>query len=268
MTIPEFQDEVWNHYRKNKRILPWREHIVPYHVLISEIMLQQTQVPRVLAKFPSFISHFPDFKTLAEASLSEVLREWQGMGYNRRGKYLKETAGIIHHKYKDQIPTDPEAVDEMPGIGPATARSIITFVYNTPQVFIETNIRRVFIHHFFTDAESVDDTEILPLVMQSLPPDDPREWYYALMDYGSTLAKLIKNPNRKSKQYTKQSRFEGSKRQVRGAILREVLKNNSVSKQRLLELLPFEKGRGEGVLSDLVKEGLITEREGEYSIKE
>lgn len=269
MDDEDFKRIVSQFYSQHKRILPWRESIVPYHVLITEIMLQQTQVPRVLIKFQEFIAVFPDFKTLAESSLLDVLRVWQGLGYNRRGKYLHETARIIHHTYHDLIAADPELLVALPGIGPATARSIVTFVHNKPEIFIETNIRRVYIHHYFQDRAEIEDKDILPLVERTLDKENPREWYYALMDYGTDLGKRVSNPNRKSKHYSKQSRFEGSKRQVRGAILRELLKKNKpMNKVELSEVLTQEQGRVTEVLIDLAKENLIIERGGEYSIRE
>lgn len=163
-----FKNTIWNHYKQNKRILPWREIISPYGVVISELMLQQTQVPRVLVKYPEFLVSFPDFTALANAPFDKLLRVWQGMGYNRRAKYLQCIAKKIMEEYQGVVPQNPRVLETFPGIGPATARSIITYIYNKPEIFIETNIRRIYIHHFFADATNISDKEIYPLVEKTV----------------------------------------------------------------------------------------------------
>lgn len=185
-------------------------------------MLQQTQVSRVLTKYEPFINFFPDFPTLASASFEQILKLWSGLGYNRRALHLHKSAKIIAQELKSNISSDPLLLEKLPGIGKATAASIVVFSYNTPLVFIETNIRRVFIHHFFKDGIKVHDRDIYPLIERTLDQEDPREWYYGLMDYGSYLSKIVQNPNRKSTHYVRQSKFEGSVRQQRGKILREL----------------------------------------------
>ncbi|MBP9690543.1 A/G-specific adenine glycosylase [Candidatus Woesebacteria bacterium] len=266
MTIPALQQIVWSFYQKHKRTLPWRDTIDPYWIVVSEIMLQQTQVSRVLIKFPEFIAAFPSFKALSQAPLDEVLRAWQGMGYNRRAKFLREIASIIYLKHGGVLPKDPDVLDSFPGIGPATARSIVTFAYNSPEVFIETNIRRVLIHHFFADATHVDDKDIIPILTQTIDTSHPREWYYALMDYGSYLGKITVNPNRKSKQYTKQSAFEGSSRQVRSECLRAVLVDHALSFSELCEKTGHESAWVKRAVQELVKEQMIQEKNGIFSI--
>ncbi|HRN71091.1 MAG TPA: A/G-specific adenine glycosylase, partial [Candidatus Woesebacteria bacterium] len=209
---------------------------------------------------------FPDFQSLAKASNIDLLRVWQGMGYNRRALYVREIAKIISEKYNGVVPQDPDMLDAMPGIGPATARSIIVYTYNKPELFIETNVRRVFIHHFFEDTEGIADSEIFPILDNALDKKNPREWYYAVMDYGTWLGRNIINPNRKSTHYVKQSKFEGSKRQVRGAILKELVKGDR-EKEDLLVSLGFEKERVYDVLRELEKEGFVAEKRGKYKIK-
>lgn len=276
MNTSSFQSLIWNFYKEHKRQLPWRPPTLqiqkdgtlnPYHILVSEVMLQQTQVSRVLQKFPLFIQAFPSFAHLAAAPLESVLRAWQGMGYNRRGKYLHETAQIITQKYLGVISQDPMELVQLPGIGPATAGSIIVFIYNKPLVFIETNIRRVFIHHFFKDSFHIHDKEIMSLVEKTLDHNNPREWYYALMDYGSYLAKHIPNPNRKSKHYTKQSKFAGSNRQIRGAVLQFLLEKNHQKRASIYQSLEFENVRIDAVLQDMKREGFVKVEKEVYSIK-
>jgi len=215
---------MWKFYGSHKRDFPWRNTSDFYNIWVSEMMLQQTQTSRVIDKYNEFIRTFPDFQSLANAPQSEVLRLWQGLGYNRRALYLKRSAEIITvaNKENQKIVTT-EFLVTLPGIGPNTAGAIYAFTMNKPVVFIETNIRRVMINEFFKNQSTVDDKEILQLIEQTLDSNNPREWYYALMDYGAYLAKTISNPNRQSRHYTKQSKFEGSLRQTRGKILKLLL---------------------------------------------
>jgi A/G-specific adenine glycosylase len=265
--IKKCKSDILNFYAKNKRILPWREHIDPYHVVISEIMLQQTQVPRVLIKFPQFLSTFPSFHSLAESSVKDVLSVWQGLGYNRRALYLRQIAQIVVNDYHGILPQDPTLIDAFPGVGPATAASIICFTYNLPTIFIETNIRRVFIHFFFPDRDEVDDNEIYPLVSETVDTENPREWYYALMDYGTMLAKKVKNPNKRSKHYSVQSKFLGSDRQIRGEIVRQTLAKESVTIESISNEKLWENKRVEKVFSDLVNEGFLVKDEEKYKVR-
>lgn len=248
MSYQKFNQDLILFYAQNKRNLLWREQVTPYSVFISEVMLQQTQVARVMQKFPEFLEKFPDFFHLTQADLVEVLKVWQGMGYNRRGKYLHDAAKVIVEKYNRNLPDDPKLLVELPGIGVATAASIACFAYNKPIVFIETNIRRVFLHHFFLGQENISDTQILPHVEEALDKKNPRDWYYAIMDYGSYLAKTMENPNKRSKHYVKQSKFEGSDRQIRGRFLREYLAGEThITRDK----------REEEILLALKKEGLV-----------
>jgi A/G-specific adenine glycosylase len=248
--------------------MPWRDCDDPYKVLVSEIMLQQTQVPRVLIKYPEFISQFPTFESLANASLKEVIATWQGMGYNRRAKYLKLIAEQIISEYGGKLPDNPIILDSLPGIGPGTAGSLAVFAYNKPAVFIETNIRRVFIHFFFQDQEDIDDKQIYPLVEQSLSGQDPRQWYYALMDYGVHLKKLHKNPSRRSVHHAKQSKFQGSDRQIRGEILRLLLQNPSLTTTKLRAgFSAADQDRAERLAHRLREEGFIEFSKNTFRLK-
>lgn len=263
-----FQSFIWSFGKKHFRPMPWRHSANGYHILLSEVMLQQTQVPRVLVKYPEFLSRFPTVESLAHVPLRDVLSVWQGMGYNRRGMYLKQSAEQLVQQYGGIIPREPHLLERLPGIGPATARAIVVYTYNTPHVFIETNIRRIYIHHFFGDREGVHDKELVPLVEATLDRENPRDWYYALMDYGATLPKLVTNPNRKSKHYTKQSKFEGSTRQVRGSILRALVARDGLSHDALLQYTKTNPSRFVEVIGGMVKDGLVRETGGVYSIQE
>ncbi len=252
--LAELQGAVWNYYESHRRPMKWRDEIHPYWVLVSEIMLQQTQVPRVQVKFEEFIDAFPSFEALANASLAEVLQVWQGMGYNRRGKFLWQTAQRVVEEYNGVLPGDPKALETLPGIGAATAGAIACYAYNKPTTFIETNVRRVFLYHLFPGQEGVHDRELMPWITKVVPQDRPRDWYYALMDYGTYLKKIVPNPNRKSKHYTKQSKFEGSNRQVRSRIIKELLK--SPQTQESLEGIIGDDRVAQNI-DALLKEGMI-----------
>ncbi|PKL62750.1 MAG: endonuclease III [Methanomicrobiales archaeon HGW-Methanomicrobiales-2] len=266
-TIRLFRDLILSHYRAHGRDLPWRRTTDPYRILVSEIMLQQTQVERVAVKYREFLEQFPDFESLARAPRSEVLLAWQGMGYNRRAIALQTTAGRVVGEYGGRLPADPDTLATFPGIGKATAAAIVAYAFNMPVVYIETNIRRIFIHFFFQDREDVRDDEILPLVEQSLPRENPREWYSALMDYGTVLKKRTANPNRRSASYTRQSRFEGSDRQIRGRVLALVLEEGTVTEEQVVLLVCEEPGRVRRILGDLAREGFVAENEGTYTCR-
>jgi A/G-specific adenine glycosylase len=264
--IQSFLEVLWDFYAHNKRAdLPWRqpgadEQFDPYKIMVSELMLQQTQVTRVIPKYREFLDTFPDVATLASAELGDVLRAWQGLGYNRRAKFLWQAAQAIDAQgsFPDTI---PELV-KLPGIGLNTAGAITAYAYNQPVLFIETNVRSVYIHHFFVDEDAVTDKQILAVLEMTVDQENPREFYWALMDYGSHLKTTIGNAARASKHYTKQSTFKGSKRQVRGQVLRILGVEPTVLAVLQVEI-PDE--RLSGVLTDLLSEGLIRLRvDGTY----
>lgn len=254
MSKNNFKQDVWDYYKKNKRDFPWRNTTDPYKILVSEMMLQQTQVLRVIPKYIEFLEHFPNIRQLANAGQADVLKVWQGLGYNRRALYLKKLAEIVIKNYNAIIPTDEKELIKLPGIGKNTAGAILAFSFNIPVIFIETNIRRVFIHFFFKDRTEISDKEILLLIEQTVDRDDPKNWYYALMDYGAYLAKAEINPNRKSKHYTKQSQFKGSLRETRGIILKRLLEKPF--KISLLEK-EIQSSHFEKALDQLAAEGFV-----------
>ena len=265
--IQLFQKTIYDFYMHNKRDFPWRRNYDPYHILVSEIMLQQTQTDRVRKKFEEFIAAFPTFHDLASASVSQVLAQWQGLGYNRRALALQKCALRVMEEFDGSLPHDPELLITFPGIGKATAASIAAFAFNSPTMFIETNIRTVFIHHFYSDSAEVDDKEILPLVEQTLDRKNPREWYSALMDYGVMLKQKHGNAGKRSRQYRKQSKFEGSDRQVRGNILKLLLEEPSLSATAITRVLDQPSDRVEKILKGLEKEGFLERKKKNYSLK-
>ena len=255
--IRDFRKIIYSHYRENVRLMPWRRTRDPYRILVSEIMLQQTQVERVQGKYREFIRAFPNFSALATAPLLRVLKVWQGLGYNRRAISLMKTAEIVTKKFGGRLPIDPLMLVNLPGIGPYTASAIYTFVTDRPSLLIETNIRRVFIHFFFDDREDVRDDEIMPIIEKTLDRKNPRDWYYALMDYGVNLKKEVENPNRRSAHYQRQSKFEGSVRQLRGLVLKTLLQSGGLTRHALIRKLPGDPENIDRVLEGLIKEGFI-----------
>lgn len=256
--ISAFQNYIYRFYEMaGRKELPWRVDVDPYKVLVSEIMLQQTQVERVIPKFHAFHEQFPTIGHLANASTSEVITAWQGLGYNRRGLNLQKAAKVIQESYNGVVPSQLEELLSLPGIGPYTAAAIQAFAFNLPSTVIETNIRTVFIFHFFHESYNVTDKQLEPFITITLDRSNPRKWYSALMDYGSYLKQHIDNPSRKSKTYVKQSKFEGSLRQARGGILKQLTSHKNLTLEQLIELTTLDKEKIETAIAGLLKDGFI-----------
>ncbi len=261
--VSAFRSAVLKHWKEHGRHgLPWRKTTNPYRILVSEIMLQQTQVPRVIEKYKPFLKKFPTVYTLAKAPLKNVLKEWSGLGYNRRAKYLHETAKILAKRGT----FDLAALDEpLPGVGAYTKAAVKAFAFNEPAVLIETNIRAAYIHHFFEKRKSVKDKELLSVIKDAARGQDPRIWHWALMDYGSNIKRLHTNPNRRSAHYSMQSPFEGSLREVRGAILK-LLTEGSFGDLAISKRLEFDGKRVRHALFALANDGLILSEKGSWRI--
>lgn len=286
--IQKFQNEILTYYQSNKRSMPWRDISNPYRIFISEMMLQQTQVERVKIKYAEFLKKFPDLKSVAQAEKSDILKVWQGLGYNRRALFIKRACEEILSKHKGVFPKDFKILQTLPGIGPSTAGAICAFAYNQPVYFIETNVRAVLLHFFFKNKEKVSDTEVMHALQKVTPYDSarhphvdgdpgsldshlrgndefitisPRDWYYALYDYGTHLKKTLgKNKiklHQKSKHYNKQSKFEGSFRQKRAQVLKLKLSNSNISDIEILNSLNLSPQELEDVFISLDKDGLI-----------
>lgn len=253
-----FVEVVKHFYRiSGRHDLPWRHTADPYHILVSELMLQQTQVARVIPKYEEFVARWPNAQHLANAQLGDVLRAWQGLGYNRRAKFLHEAVRVVTNELAGQFPQNELELQKLPGLGPYTAAAICAFAYNQPVALIETNVRQVFLHHFYKNKEQITDTEILTLVKKTLPSKNIRKWYWALMDYGSYLKQQHGNLGRKSKHYTKQSKFKGSDREVRGAIVRTLGSGAKSLAQIKTDLVPLLPEQITMQLPKLLSEGLI-----------
>lgn len=255
MNRDDFLEQVWGRGRQLYRTMPWREDTRPYYVLVSELMLQQTQVERVVPKFQAFIAALPNEKVLAAASLADVLKLWNGLGYNRRAKFLHEAAKKIMQDLNGKFPQTKEELISLPGVGINTAGAILTYAFNQLAPFIETNVRTVFFHHFFADKESVDDKEVMILLEEMIDREHPREFYWALMDYGAYLKKNGAGKIQRSKHYKKQSVLKGSVREVRGQIIRILAGGDTVVEVLRVELPADE--RFDPALSRLIKDGLV-----------
>jgi len=268
--IKRFQETVMVYYQEyGRHDLPWRipepdGHFDTYKILVSELMLQQTQVLRVIPKYHEFLKTFPSIESLANASLGEVLVMWSGLGYNRRAKFLWQTAQAIVSEHGGHLPSEITKLVTLPGVGKNTAAAITAYAFNLPAVFIETNIRTVYIHHFFQDKTDIPDTEILQLVSQTLDMQNPRIWFWSLMDYGTYLKQANGNLNKLSKSYVKQSSFIGSRRQIRGKVIR-LLSQQSLSESKLINEIADE--RLQSVLDDLLKEQMIVQVGGMYRLR-
>jgi A/G-specific adenine glycosylase len=264
--IRAFRNKIHAHYDAHGRNLPWRRTRNPYRILVSEIMLQQTQVERVIEKYKEFIAAFPDFSSLAKAPLAKVLKIWSGMGYNRRALSLKSLAQKVVEEHRGRLPSDQEKLLALPGIGKYTAGAVTAFAFNQPVVFMDTNIRRVYIHEFFHDRSDIHDDEIIPLLEQTMDARNPGKWYNALMDYGTMLKSEQANPNRRSAHYTKQSPFENSNRQVRGSILKLLVKEAPLTRAKILTRTGMDPERVDKNLVQLVDEGFIIRKGRTYLI--
>ena len=255
------------------RDLPWRNIDDAYAVFVSEVMLQQTQVSRVVRYWQRWLDLFPNVDALAAADTATVLEMWQGLGYNRRALALKRACEICSSEHAGRLPETVDALVELPGIGPATAAGIVSFAYNKPALYLETNVRSVFLHELFPADEDVRDKKLAPYVADACPVDNPRRWYYALLDYGAYLKTQVTNPSRRSAHYARQSTFEGSRRQKRSILLKLVLATpEGVSCEEAAHVLdeseqkagrePLGPSEFEGILADLLTEGFFHEKNG------
>lgn len=278
MTTARFKKMILDHYKLHKRAMPWRNTKDPYKILVSEVMLQQTQVSRVMKFYPKFIRQFPDFRSLARARTEAVLRAWQGLGYNRRALNLQRLSRIVLERFNGRLPREREELEDLPGIGKGTSGALRTFIWNESEVFIETNIRRVFIHFFFprrrkvwlggVRRRGVTDEELKRYIKRTLPRTSPREWYWALMDYGAMLGSAgVKNgagdkinPNRRSAQYRKQPGFKGSDRELRGKVLRLLLKKKKISLGMVAKTTGETLVKVKRVSAALAKEGFAKQK--------
>jgi len=264
--IRTFQKIIYSYFKQYGRDFNFRKEINPYNVVISEMMLQQTQANRVVEKFQQFIQEFPDFHSLATASLIDVLKIWQGLGYNRRAVALKKIAEKVVNEFDGILPADIEILKSFPQIGQNTASSIVAFAFNMPTFFIEVNIRRVYIYFFFPGKSSIEDSVIMPIVRKTLDSSNVRKWYYALLDYGVMLKKTHPELNKRSAHYRKQSKFKGSSREIRGKILKLLIASSNLTEADISRELEINSKKLNEILNLLIKEGFIRQENHQFSI--
>ncbi len=264
--VNTFRNIILSYFKQYGRDFPFRKEINPYNVVVSEMMLQQTQTNRVAEKFQQFIQEFPDFQSLVNAPLNEVLKIWQGLGYNRRAVALKKIAEKVVNEFDGILPADVEILNSLPQIGHNTASSIVAFAFNLPTFFIEVNIRRVYIYFFFPGKSSIQDRVIMPIVRKTLDSSNVRKWYYALMDFGVMLKKNHPELNKRSAHYRKQSKFKGSSREIRGKILKLLLASSNLTEAEIFKELKINSKKLKDILDLLIKEGFIKQENYQFSI--
>jgi A/G-specific adenine glycosylase len=258
--ISAFRERVRAYYEEHGRSMPWRETHDPYAILVSEVMLQQTQVSRVVPAYESFLDSFPDAAALGAAPLEVVLREWQGLGYNRRAVRLKQAAERLVDEHDGHVPCDFDSLLALPGVGPTTAAGIMAFAWGEAYPYIETNVRAALLHDFVPQEDDVPDSRLVPIFEVTVDREDPRTWLYALMDYGAHLKATMPNPSRRSRHYARQSPFEGSRRQKRSKLLKAAMQG-AQSPEELAEAAGIELAEADELLDELTAEGFLA-REG------
>jgi len=217
-------------------------------------MLQQTQVDRVVPKYGEWIHAFPTWRALAHAPRKEVLAHWSGLGYNRRALFLQEMAKKIIGQYHNRLPQNPDILKTLPGIGPYTARSILIFAFNAPLITVDTNIRKVFMNEFSLPAQTAM-ARLEQIANELLPKKRSREWHNALMDFSSlALPKCIPGIPALSRQ----SKFEGSIRQIRGEIIHRLLQQKTVSMSSVAKKMQRPLGDVQRAAQSLQREGVIS----------
>lgn len=259
-----FVRDVWQAYHRGGRHdLPWRRTRDPYRILVSEVMLQQTQVERVRGYYARFLERFPDAASLAEAPAAAAIQAWQGLGYNRRALALQRAARAIMEHHGGKVPRDPAALLALPGVGPYTASAVRAFAWNEPSVLIETNVRSAYLDRFFPGRDGVPDREVLPVIEATLDRARPREWYWALMDYGARIKAERGNASRRSAGYARQRAFAGSDRELRGRVLR-LLAERPRTEAELLAAL--QDPRLPRILEALAREGFLAYAGKRYAL--
>jgi A/G-specific adenine glycosylase len=252
--------KVLSWYAANGRDLPWRRTTDPYAVLVSEIMLQQTQVSRVLPKYEAFLARFPSLEALAAAPLTDALAIWQGLGYNSRAVRLRRCAQATVATADGKtarLPDGVEGLQRLPGIGPYTARAVLIFAHNADLAAVDANVRRVLTHELrlpqdmrLSDLQAVADA--------ALPPGRSRDWHNALMDYG---AAVLTSRVTGIAPLTRQTRFQGSHRMYRARVVRLLLEGDRTLAELagLLDLAPAELA---AIATELERDGLAA-RDGD-----
>lgn len=265
--IAQFNRTLFQWHKKNYRAMKWRDTSDPYHILVSEIMLQQTQVARVREKYAEFIKKFPTVKKLAQAPLREVLVLWSGLGYNRRAKYLHQCAKEVAVKYSGKFPNTYEELAALPAIGRSTAGALLAFSFGHDTPMIDTNIRRILSRAFFKKSIP-SDKELYAFASSIIPRGKGRAWNYAMLDLGATLCTarghsdecplsglhgavsdfIYKKPQKK---------FAGSDRFYRGKLLRHLILHKRILLSVVPKILELPEAKTAPIIKKLIAEKLI-----------
>jgi A/G-specific adenine glycosylase len=258
-----FRRRIFAFYRKHGRQLWFRDTTDPYKIAVSEIMLQQTPVERVMAYYPAWIKRWPDWPSLAKASNREVLAAWSGMGYNRRALYLKQLAQVVVTEFGGKLPDDPHILRKLPGIGPYTANAISVFAFSKRLAAVDTNVRKV-IRHEFNLPLATPSKEIERIATLVLPRRKVKEWHHALMDYVRLELRIRTGENGGGK---KQTRYEGSRRQIRGVIIRQLTVHDAISIKKIARELRRSKTEIESAALAMQKEGIVKLHKGILTLR-
>lgn len=226
----EFHTYIFSWWETHKRDLPWRHTRDPYHILVSEVMLQQTQVSRVLPKYDEFFRAFPDVFALSHASPAKLLTIWKGLGYNRRALYLKRAAEAVVREYNGIFPIEESQLVKLPGLGRYTARALMVFAFEKDVAMVDTNIRQIITHFFYNDV-SQKEKIIEDMADTLVPLGKSWQWHQALMDYGSLELTKMKRPDKPRKASVP---FKDSNRYFRGKIV-DRLREGQVLESLLIE---------------------------------
>jgi len=258
--ISAFQDMIFLWWQEHKRDLPWRKTRDPYRILVSEVMLQQTQVSRVLPKYDEFLRVFSDVNALSQASTAQVLRLWHGMGYNRRALYLKKTAETVRDMYGGIFPEDEQSLTKLPGLGRYTARAILVFAYEKDVAMVDTNIRQIITHFFYKGKQQREKT-ILDMADTLFPRGRSWEWHQALMDYGALEMSRVRG--KRVSVGRKQAPFRDSNRYYRGRVI-DVLRVGEADEWKMVADFSRQYDKPAeyftGVIGQLIKDGLVERR--------
>ena len=257
--------------------MPWRETQDPWHVLVSEVMLQQTHVPRVLPRFERFVALFPTPRACAAAPLADMLVEWQGMGYPRRCKNLQLAAQMMVERFDGEVPRTLNELLELPGVGPYTARAVLTFAFDADVAVVDTNVARVLAR---ISGKVLNARASQEMADTWLPIGFSRDWNQVMMDFGATVCTARKahcescpvfeqcvwkggvdnemDPAKASAFTSKpQAKFAGSDRQARGKLMK-ALTVSGVTQERLVAVMEIaDEERALRLAQALVKEGLV-----------
>lgn len=283
--VQEFNEILFAWNNNVYRPMDWRPKkrdtkvvLDPYRILVSEIMLQQTQVDRVRTKFAEFILRFPDVSMLARAPLRDVLRLWSGLGYNRRAKYLHQAAKAVVSEHDGKFPRDFTKLQALPGIGRSTAAAIMAFAWNEPYPMIDTNLRRILVRSFF-DGNIPSDAVLFDFAQAMIPTGRGRAWNYAMLDLGAMVCTARRHSDAcpmfdfhgdvDDFVYKKpQSKFKGSKRSYRGALLKALVAEGTLSRKAAEAFFADTPYDGKAAIDELLEEGILAKHKNNITLAE